>query len=395
MSAQGRGQRGRGTQVAGLGVRRATAPWALRVIPPRGRPAGPLPGRCGRSRALALGCAVAVGLAGAFVAGRASAQPDPYRLLGGVSLDQFLRHAALAPQIVDYEGTKVISVLRGATMETVTVSEAHKRPNRTRLEFLSPEAVAGRLVVDDGLQTWQYEPRLHVVIQGPSLAPPVETPPPRLLDRYEASVVALEEVVGRLAVHVRLRPRGTGGERRLWIDRYTGVVLRSEDRDPQDGVIATSYFTRISYGLNFPSAMFLPRIPAGARVLSPVEAVGPVTSLDALGRQLGYAVQAPAALPGGFRLQGGEVAVAGVLRVAHLRYHDGTRALALFVVPARRMGPPGAETPAPGLGPGAGAIIRGTLRVVQWEAGGMRYALVGPLPLADLVALARAVAPPR
>ncbi|MDR7556239.1 MAG: sigma-E factor regulatory protein RseB domain-containing protein [Armatimonadota bacterium] len=342
-----------------------------------------------------LWCAVAVCLAATLVAGRASGQSDPQGLLGGVSLDQFLRHAALAPQFVDYEGTKVVSVLRGATMETVTVSEAHKRPNRTRLEFLSPEAVAGRLVVDDGLQTWQYEPRLHVVIQGPSLAPPVETPPPRLLDRYEASVLALEEVVGRLAVHVRLRPRGAGGERRLWIDRYTGVVLRSEDRDPRDGVVATSYFTRISYGLNFPSAMFLPRIPAGARVLSPVETIGPLMSPDALQRQLGYAVQARAVLPGGFRLQGGEIAVAGVLRVAHLHYHDGIRALGLFVVPARRMGPPGAETPVPTLGATAGVITRGVLHMVQWEAGGMRYALVGPLPVADLVALARAVAPPR
>jgi outer membrane lipoprotein-sorting protein len=334
--------------------------------------------------------------AGALAAGRAAAQPDPdlERLLGGVTLDQFLRHAALAPQIVDYEGTKVVSVLRGPAMETVTVSEAHKRPNRTRLEFLSPEAVAGRLVVDDGLQTWQYEPRLHVVIQGPSLAPPVEAPPTRLTDRYEASVMGIEQVIGRPTVHVRLRPRGAGGERRLWIDRYTGVVLRSEDRDPVDGVVATSYFTRISYGLNFPSAMFLPRIPAGARVLSPAEVVGPAMPLGALQQRVGYALRTPAALPGGFRLLGGEVVTAGVLRAAYLRYHDGTRALGLFVVPARRLGPPRGEVPVPALGPGAAAVIRGALRMVQWEAGGTRYALVGPLPLADLVALARAVAPP-
>lgn len=364
-----------------------------------GRP-GPsrAPGAAGRLRralAAALGGALIAGLPAALAVGRAAAQPDPDRFLGGVSLDQFLRHAMLAPQIVDYEGTKVISVLRGTTMESVTVSEAHKRPNRTRLEFLSPEAVAGRLVVDDGLQTWQYEPRLHVVIQGPSLAPPVEAPPARLTDRYEASVMGVEEVIGRLAVHVRLRPRGAGGERRLWIDRYTGVVLRSEDRDPVDGVVATSFFTRISYGLNFPAAMFLPRIPAGARVLSPAEAAGPVMPLQALERRVGYAVRAPAVLPSGFRLLGGEVVSAGFLRAVHLHYHDGTRALGLFIVPSRRLGPPRSEAPVPALGLHAAAIARGAVRMVQWEAGGLRYALVGPLPLADLVTLARAVARPR
>lgn len=370
----------------GLGTR---AGWQLRRSAATGA-AGRLP-----ALAATLLGALAAGLLGVLAVGRAAAQPTPERLLGGVLLDQFLRHAMLAPQIIDYEGTKIISVLRGATMESVTVSEAHKRPNRTRLEFLSPEAVAGRLVVDDGLQTWQYEPRLHVVIQGPSLAPPVEAPPARLTDRYEASVMGLEQVIGRLAVHVRLRPRGAGGERRLWIDRYTGVVLRSEDRDPVDGVVATSFFTRISYGLNFPSAMFLPRIPAGARVLSPAEVAEPVMPLGALERRVGYAVRAPAVLPGGFRLLGGEVVSAGVLRAAHLHYHDGTRALGLFVVPSRRLGPPRSEIPVPMLGPRAAATARGATRMVQWETGGMRYALVGPLPLADLVTLAQAVAPPR
>jgi hypothetical protein len=56
--------------------------------------------------------------------------------LGGVSLTDFLKHAALARQIVDYEGTKVLSALRGSLMETVTLNESHKRPAKTRLSMM-------------------------------------------------------------------------------------------------------------------------------------------------------------------------------------------------------------------------------------------------------------------
>ncbi len=321
----------------------------------------------------------------------AASQDTSERLLGGVTVEQVARHAIIAAQIVDYEGTKVLSVLRGQTMETVTVSEAHKRPNRMRLEFLSPEGVAGRLVVDDGVQTWHYEPRLHVVIQGPTLGAPVEGPFDRLLERYAISLLSLEEVIGRQTAVLSLKPRGGRGERRLWIDRTTGVALRTEERDPDDGLVATTYFTRISYGLNFPDALFRPRIPAGARVVSPVEPASPLLSVPRLQQVVGFAINAPQTLPGGFALVGGEPVHGGPLRAAYLRYTDGARALGLFIAPTARLGPPGRGAAVPALGGEARAIGWGQTRLVQWEARGMRLTLIGPLPLADLVQIARSI----
>ncbi len=321
----------------------------------------------------------------------AASQGALERLLGGVTVEQIARHAVIAPQIVDYEGTKVLSVLRGQTMETVTVSEAHKRPNRMRLEFLSPESVAGRLVVDDGIQTWHYEPRLHVVIQGPTLRPPAEGSSERLLERYTISLLNVEEVIGRQTAVLSLKPRQGRGERRLWIDRITGVALRTEERDPDEGLVSTTYFTRISYGLNFPAALFLPRIPAGARVLSPVEPSALLTSTPQLAQAVGFAINVPQTLPGGFALVGGEPVHGGPLRAAYLHYSDGARPLGLFIVPAARLGPPGRGAAVAALGAQARAIGWGPTRMVQWETRGMRLTLIGPLPLADLVQIAQSL----
>jgi outer membrane lipoprotein-sorting protein len=344
------------------------------------------------SRPVTAGLALLVLVAVLFMGVLPAASQDAAeRLLGGVTVEQVARHAIIAPQIVDYEGTKVLSILRGQAMETVTVSEAHKRPNRMRLEFLSPEEVAGRLVVDDGIQTWHYEPRLHVVIQGPTLGAQREGPFDRLLERYMISLLSLEEVIGRQTAVLSLKPRQGRGERRLWIDRTTGVALRTEERDPDDGLVSTTYFTRISYGLNFPDALFRPRIPAGARVVSPAEPSGPLVSVPRLQQAVGFAINAPQTLPGGFTLVGGEPVHGGPLRAAYLRYTDGARQVGLFMAPSARLGPPGRGAAVPALGGEARAMGWGPTRLVQWEARGVRLTLIGPLPLADLVQIARSL----
>jgi outer membrane lipoprotein-sorting protein len=80
-----------------------------------------------------------------------------------------LKMALEAPRLIDYEGTKIITALRNGRMETVTVAESHKRPNLLRLEYLSPEDVAGRVIVDDGTTARHYEPALNMLFEDHSL----------------------------------------------------------------------------------------------------------------------------------------------------------------------------------------------------------------------------------
>ncbi len=325
------------------------------------------------------------------VAAPGMSQGTPESLLDGVTLQEVIRHAAIAPQIVDYEGTKVLSVLRGQTMESVTLIETRKRPGKTRLEFISPEGVAGRLVIDDGLVTWHYEPRLHTVFIGPSLAPPHDPPPPGWLSEYDLGLLGVEEVVGRRTAVLSLKHRSGTGERRLWIDRTTGVALRAEERNPADGLSLVSYFTRISFGLNVPAALFGARNPAGARVVGPAGPSEPLLTLPETEKAVGFGLEFPLVLPGNFTLRGGAPTRHGSMLAASLEYSDGARSLLLFVAPTARMGPIGRGDPVPALGAQARTFGAGGLRIVTWEIRGQRLTLAGPLPLADLLGMAAAI----
>lgn len=312
-------------------------------------------------------------------------------VLGGVTVHEVMRHAALSPQIVDYEGTKILSVLRGSLMETITVNEAHKRPGRTRLEFLSPDGVAGRLIIDDGVRTWHYEPRLNMAFIGPTMAVPSDAPARLPADRYRVRVLGTEQVIGRPTVVLSLWPHRGRRERRMWIDRFTGVPLRSEERDPDEGLIATAYFTRISFVLNLPTALFQPRLPAGARVIGQELPPSALLAPAALSEQVGFPVIAPAGLPGGFALLGGAPIRDGPVTAAHLHYSDGVRILALFLAPASRLGPSGRGDPVVGLSADARTMVVGAMRLLVWQSGGTRFTLVGPLSLAELTGVASAL----
>src|SRR3989475_11400277 len=71
-----------------------------------------------------------------------------------------------APALVDYEGTKVLSAVRGDRAETGTALESYKRLGKLRLEFLSPQSVSRALIVDQWSSSWQYEASCHPVIRG-------------------------------------------------------------------------------------------------------------------------------------------------------------------------------------------------------------------------------------
>jgi len=297
-----------------------------------------------------------------------------------------------APALVDYEGTKVITAVRGSRVETVTVLESHKRPNALRLEFLSPESIGGRLLVDDGTAAWQYEPSLHMVIQGPSFAQVgVATQAIGSLAHYGGVVEGTEEVIGRPTVVLTFTPSAVGLSRRLWVDRATGVILRSEERTVREGVVFSALFTRISYSLNLPAALFAFRLPAGARSFSFYLAGDPITDLRQLRHQAGFPLRTPATLPMGYQYRQGTVARYGPVLAAMATYSDGASTLTIYQTPTSRMALPQSGEPIR-LPEGDGRFLDlGYFRILMWESHGLRMAAVGPLPPASLAVIAQAV----
>ncbi len=309
---------------------------------------------------------------------------------------EVIKAVVAAPTLVDYEGTKVITAARGVRVETVTVLEAHKRPATLRLEFLSPESVSGRLIVDDGTTAWQYEPSLHTVIQGPSFASTVSDVRrfADVLVQYHAEVIGSEEVIGRETVVLALAPSAAGLSRRFWVDRATGVILRAEERTPREGVVFSAFFTRISYSLNLPAALFTFRLPAGARSFSFYLAGDPIASPQGLQARAGFTLLVPPTLPMGYRFRHGTVARFGPVSAATATYSDGVSRLTLFQTPTSRMALPQAGESIR-LHRGSGRFLDlGYFRILMWESHGLRLAAVGTLPAMSLAIIAEAVDTP-
>ncbi len=310
----------------------------------------------------------------------ASAAPTP-RAIFKMALD--------APRLIDYEGTKIITALRNGRMETVTVAESHKRPNLLRLEYLSPEDVAGRVIVDDGTTARHYEPALNMLFEDHSIQDTGAAASFTLLSRnYSIVLLGTDEVIGRQAYVLSLTPHGTGVQRQLWVDRLTGTVLRSEDRDASRGLVLTTYFSRISFSLNLPDAYFRYRPPAGARVLALQTVTGGTLNPAELQQQVGFPVLVPPALPEGYTFRGGAVSRFGSLVSAYLRYSDGGSIISFFEAPAGSIGWPTIGVPVRVQSQPGRFIDLGYFRVLIWEQRGLRITAVGTAPSETLMLVA-------
>lgn len=304
-----------------------------------------------------------------------------------------LKNAISAPETLDYEGTKVIVTYRGKDLEAITVSELHKRPYAYRMEYLSPEGIAGRILVDTGEESWQYEPSVHLVVRGPSVGRRNPEELNALPENYHVRLLGVERVIGRPAYLIDLVPKAAGVQRRFWIDRTTGLILAWQESDAERGVFFASTFTRIAFARELPQAMFRFRPPARARVVDLRAEGARFVRLSELAQRVGFRPVAPAELPPGYRYQGGSIARFGGLGAVVLRYGDGASTVSLFQVPARRMAfPPGGEVVR------AGALEArlypfGYFRALMWERSGTLFAAVGSVPLATLTAFARGTNP--
>ncbi|HXF83432.1 MAG TPA: sigma-E factor regulatory protein RseB domain-containing protein [bacterium] len=297
-----------------------------------------------------------------------------------------------APALIDYEGTKVISTVRGERAETVTILEASKRLGGLRLEFLSPESVSGRLIVDDGVTAWQYEPALHLVVRGPSFVQGAARAEraAEIASRYRARVLGREAVIGRTTVVLDLVPADEG-VRRLWIDEASGVVLRTEERDARGEILYVSYFSRISYSLNLPLALFRFRPPAGAKRVDFFLSGPAARSLEALRAQTGGSRMLRPRLLDRFAFREGRRVQHGAFSAVAATYTDGASVVTVFQTPTARMAFPAVgRLVSTAAGP-ARFLDVGYFRLLVWQAGEVTLAVIGNVPPAVLMRIAEAL----
>ncbi|NUQ00369.1 MAG: hypothetical protein HUU35_11010 [Armatimonadetes bacterium] len=240
-----------------------------------------------------------------------------WRVVERGRVEHLLARARSAPRLLDYHGTQTTSLrLPGHGELSLSVALQHQAPDRFWRRYQDGE-LRGTEVVSVGGTQWRYDPRLRQTFTAPSTAElPLST------RAYLVSVRGGGQVAGRATDRVRLRARGV--DRLLWLDRETGIVLRS--RTAQSGQLMDTAFQTFALGRPVAPATFA--VPGGSG--SPIaEAV----SLSDCARRTGLTVQPPREVPAGFRLIGSYCyncpCGCGML-AAQLLYGDGVGWLSVF-----------------------------------------------------------------
>jgi sigma-E factor negative regulatory protein RseB len=147
--------------------------------------------------------------------------------------------------------------------------------------------------------------------------------PAGLLEYYEAKLGGVERVAGRSCQVVTLQPRdGYRYAFSLWLDKHTGLPLKSRIVNDNGGVVSMYVFSELQIG-KAPNALQFRNDMAGKRIQKasldePVEAIWDVTPPPGY-EQVQEAVRS---LPG------------KPAPVTHLVFSDGLSVLSMFVEPA-------------------------------------------------------------
>ncbi len=326
------------------------------------------------NRRLAARVLVGLALLGLSISRAAAQTPAPAT---------WLDRAALAPASVSYRGTKVVMLWSSTGAEASTVQVDHLAPARYRLEYVPTPGRPRRLVIDDGKARWQYEPAAHLALQSPSPMSGDDGLPANRLSllrtNYTLTITGDDRVAGRDAVVIAVRPRSEPRPTLLlWLDKETGLVLRSERRHADGSLAQAAAFTEIQY--QEPPAdrfTFTPSRGINVRHLSSSEPL----RADEIASRMGFQPIVPTELSGGFILDRVMASGSHASRVAVLQYTDGLVTISLFehraIEGARRTLRPAANVPMADGRLTARQV--GDVAILHWQVRGVDMTLTGEL----------------
>ncbi|MDI6869756.1 MAG: sigma-E factor regulatory protein RseB domain-containing protein [Bacillota bacterium] len=309
--------------------------------------------------------------------------------------EQVLRKALAADGTQTYVGTMVLFTWAVGNGDATVIKVRHRAPGQSRLEYLSSRNEPYLVTVDDGRHRWHYHPGERAASVGPSpdFKANLEQSLGLLRHNYHLQYGGTGEVTGRITDIVELVPRGCRQPaQRLWVDRETGVILRTEQYRFDGSLAALTLFTAFEPAESLPPELFRLNLPKEVRVTTGFDAAA---RLEDLAEASGIAVRMPTELPPGFVFDGASVNRTDKENIVHLRFTDGLSVISLFEQPAQpftRYRLKGAKAVALKSG-------RGWLHeecggyVLNWTSGGINFTLVGEVAAEVLIRLADSIPP--
>ncbi len=279
---------------------------------------------------------------------------------GGVKADPphrdpaaLLRRSEVADTRADYAGTKVIRSFYGGKARDRTVRIYHRRPDSTRIEFISGGPSSAPIL--------QRGERHYVPTSGRGARgfrpDRIAGRTDLLLENYGVRRIKWEQVAGVPAVVLSIEPRHAGNPRKVvWIEPRSGLPLKTQVFGGDGQLRHESFYQDIDFRPSFSDTLF--EVPAGYQELPTPQAV-----------QLDFTARRPRVAPPGYQLVRTSTFRGRDNRVVHhMHYSDGLGTVSVF----ETRNTPGSEEFA-GWGVKASGVAQG-----------LRYAISGDPPAEEL-----------
>lgn len=261
------------------------------------------------------------------------------KLGSAADLDVTLQMILDAPKTVDYEG--ILTTQRfGAEEEPVfhmTQRVAHQHPDKNRIDSIDPSTLEKTVVVQIKYDAYWRETRgdstryTHRRRQGDNV---VDlglgfSSLDLLQTNYGLTIQGNDTILKRPAVKLAISPKHPGrNSKTAWVDRATGLVLRTESRDEQGKLLEEVFFSRITINPKLDAALFSTDEWKDRTVeVNQVIACG---SMQEVEKEAGFALAAPVFIPAGFTLDHLRVIRYWGQPMAHFTYTDGLAQISLY-----------------------------------------------------------------
>ncbi len=264
---------------------------------------------------------------------------------------------------VSYEGVRISIYWLGSDTPVVKMRVAHQH-FWERVESIDPPPLAGRIVIRQG-NAIGYErlPGSPVWCSSPGEAVDLDL----LFKNYEVNLIGEEEIAGRPAYIMEIRPHFPGRPAKvIWVDQQKFIILKNRDYSAEGKETLLSFFVEINFKSTVKKEEFNLLLPEGKNLSSEV-------SLEEIRKRLPFPVLIPSYLPSGFILQRARVIYWNRQPVLHLGYVDGLCSISLFEEPGGRV------FLIPGFSREVLKQEKGEMKIVRWRQGKLIITLVSEL----------------
>jgi sigma-E factor negative regulatory protein RseB len=285
-----------------------------------------------------------------------------------------------ATESLDYDGVFIYQ--RGERMDTMRI--VHKNKGGVEMERLISLSGARREVIRDGSKVTCVFADDHEIMVEKSqarefLALRMSRPIAVLADYYAFTILRQDRIAGRETQVLEITPKGQHRYGyKLWLDRESGLLLKSVIVGPAGGVLEQVQFAEISIGAEIPDKLLETELEGNGFYWYSNE-------LDEAddGQQTGEEADWQAKwLPAGFEMRNHRVQQLSASRmpVSHMVYSDGIAMVSVFV-----------EKVMDASEPLRGYSSLGAVSAFSRVADDYQITVVGEIPLATVQQIARSV----